>query len=86
MTKDMQREAYNLAAETLSRFQTESSDLSMRLRFVNEQIIRMEAIKAAFKDAVCPSCLGRRYVRVQYAQDDIKAEPCTTCNKTGLSQ
>lgn len=78
------REAYLLAVGQLAMIDRKLTDLRIEQRNLEERAEKCRVIRDGFKDAACSACDGYGYIRVFYAQDDVKAEMCEQCKGTGL--
>ena len=78
-------EIYREISRLLARVKGEIDDANSRLRTLDVSRRQYEAMLKETVCFVCPQCHGGKYLQHWYAQDDVKAERCTTCSGSGLA-
>lgn len=84
MTSRVHVNTYVLIKGLLSQKQQRLHELRYEVKQLEIQEAAYREIEQELREGICDSCGGQGYIRMQYAQDDIKTEPCTRCQATGI--
>jgi len=76
-------EQYTFLGGLVAKEERIISDAKGNVRQAEDRLAFFQRWRDMLKADICEGCAGHGYVRVWYAQDEVKAETCDRCKGTG---